>query len=257
MKIQPFSVRAGMNNGKYSGKNKKILHGVSLMPLKSAQNFARDIYPSDHRLFFFLLLFIISAFIFLPGNANAKKPVPDGGKISLGPGWRYEPLRGSNSFGANGRFSLQLDSRWFIGVEIGATYGIIDADSLDIEDPLMRMDMQTVVFDLRISAGLHLFEIGATVFYASFGGGYHIAGLSRNSVYEEEAAQGIFVGAGFYFPFNDRMGFFLEDRWTFFTLVETVTGNEYRYIDIGGNLLWFGMVMFFDPVKGVSTGFGD
>ncbi len=72
-------------------------------------------------------------------------------------------------------------------------------------------------------------------------------GVTSDRAYKEGATQGLFLGAGALAPLTDRVGLFLEDRWTFFSRIEAEVGGERRTLDAGGNLLWGGVFIVFPP----------
>ncbi len=194
----------------------------------------------------FTLLAMVGLLMLCPAEAAGRKPVPDGGRVDLGPGWRYEPLRGSSSFGGMARFSWQMDARWFLGMELGAWGGSIDVDRLALEEPPPG-DVRVWVGDLRFSLGAHLVQLGSAWLYAVGGVGYHLVGVSVDDRYQEGATQGLFAGVGAYVPIGDRLGLLIEERFTLLSRLRASVGGETPMIDAGGSLLWAGLVIFFEP----------
>ena len=180
-------------------------------------------------------------------EARSDRPRKDSGRVDVGPGWRYEPLRGSNSFGGGARFGYQIDSRWSLGVEVGFWMGRVDAARLGLETEIGAESLSLMVGDLRFAIGIHLLTLGPAWIYGLGGGGYHLVGVSYETEYREGATQGLFVGAGACVPLSDRLGLFVENRYTFLTRIPAEIGGELPLFDAGGNLLWAGLVVFFEP----------
>jgi hypothetical protein len=194
-----------------------------------------------------VLLLLVTLLGSVPAVASAQSgPVRDSGRIDLGPGWRYETLRGSSSFGGAGRFSWHIDARWFLGIELGAWAGRIPAARLGVEG---AGDMDVFVGDLRVALGGHITRVGPVFLYGVGGGGYHLVGVTEGERYREGATQGLFLGAGAFWPLTDRVGLFIEDRWTFLSRIQADVAGETPMLDIGGNLLWVGLVLVFEPER--------
>ena len=192
------------------------------------------------------VVLLLVSLLLVPAAAQARRPVPDGGRIDLGPGWRLDPLRGSSSFGGMARSSWHIDSRYFLGIELGFWGGALDADRLGLMEPTVA-DIKLWVGDLRFALGAHLAQVGPVWIYGVGGFGYHIVGVSVDDRYHEGATTGLFLGAGAYLPVGDRVGILIEVRFTLFARISTAVGRETAMVDAGGNLLWAGLVIFFEP----------
>lgn len=173
----------------------------------------------------------------LPGTVLAEGAAPPptgGGRIDLGGGWRWLGP-GSGPFGL-GRFTYQWDAHWSMGLEFGITSARTRFSSGEASVVLADLDA-VVAYQLNLGR-VHPFVLG--------GVGYQFVGVREGDEYHEGNTGAYFAGIGVYIPLTARIGVLLEDRWTF-AKIEVEVGGELQRFDVGGNRLWAGIVIAFDP----------
>ncbi|MFW5878306.1 MAG: hypothetical protein ACOCVR_00670 [Myxococcota bacterium] len=132
----------------------------------------------------------------------------------------------------------------------------MDVDNLGLDNSTIE-DVTMMVGDVRLFCAAHLLSMGPATLYGVGGGGYHVVGVSVDGSYVDEVAtQGLFAGFGLTLSLTERLGLFIEDRYTFLTGIQAEIGGESPTLDAGGNLLWVGLVLLFEP-QPRPTGLGN
>lgn len=167
-------------------------------------------------------------------QAQAHGPLPGGGRIDLGAGWRFQRESGG---GGVARFGWQADRHWLLGVELGFNWYRLQ--------PTQGSDLVTVG-KIRVTGTYQILTKGFVLPYVAVGAGYDLITVISSDASGESGAAGFYGGLGLYFPLTERVGLVIEDR---FDIANTVIETEgvFREIAGGGNLLWVGVVITFPP----------
>ncbi|MDF1562626.1 MAG: hypothetical protein P1V51_06265 [Deltaproteobacteria bacterium] len=175
--------------------------------------------------------------VFVPqaARAEAQGPLPGGGRIDVGGGWRYLP--GESGGGAVARFGWQADAHWLLGVELGFAY----FHQQPVEGPV-----RVTVGKFLLTTTYQVLTRGPVLPYLSVGVGYGLIGAVASERYSESGATDFFGGVGFYVPLTERIGLVVEDRFELANASLEVHGIQ-RKVAGGGNLLWAGVVVTFAP----------
>lgn len=168
-------------------------------------------------------------------HAGARRPAKDSGRIDVGAGYQW--VEGGGGPAGLARFSWYLDPSWSLGLELG--YGHDAAR-------LKPGSVQLGLVDAGASLSFHPVVLGPIIPYAAVGGSYRLVELTENGHYHEGGTQAVYLGLGAWAPLGGRFGAFVEDRYIFSSTTAQVAGKDV-VTRIGGNMLWAGLVVTFEP----------
>ncbi len=167
-------------------------------------------------------------------RGEARGPLPGGGRIDLGGGWRFQ---GESGGGSVARFGWQADRHWLMGIELGFNWYR--------QFPSAGADLVTVG-KIRVTGTYQILTQGPVLPYIAVGAGYDLVTVISSDTSGESGAAGFFAGLGLYIPLSQRVGLVIEDRFDIANTAIEINGTT-REIVAGGNLLWLGVVITFPP----------